>query len=112
MRLMLVKGGEFLRSRAGRLSLRYVLLCAVVAASLGVGFHHLNIRLFERNKAEEKLTVLELVDAFVGRYSAIPSPDLGSAAPVPATFRAESIEMFNARRAGPCRGGITIHLSD
>jgi hypothetical protein len=52
--------------------------------------------LFFDQKAHEKATALQLVDAFVTTYSRVRSqfwPD----APVPATFRAHSIEGFNKK---------------
>ncbi len=68
---------------------------SVVAAS---GFYRASLEYFIANKTEEKATAMQLVDAFVSNYSRLRN-DLGAAhAPVPATFRARSIELFNHER--------------
>jgi methyl-accepting chemotaxis protein len=52
------------------------------------------LKTFVAQKADEKATALELVSAFVTTYSSVRS-QFGQDAPVPATFRAHSIESFN-----------------
>jgi diguanylate cyclase (GGDEF)-like protein/PAS domain S-box-containing protein len=54
---------------------------------------------FVAHKSEEKATALRLVDAFVTTYSSVRA-QLGGSAPVPATFRAHSIEAFAKQLAG------------
>ena len=51
---------------------------------------------FFDQKAHEKATALQLVDTFVTTYSRVRS-QFGPDAPVPATFRAHSIEGFNKK---------------
>jgi signal transduction histidine kinase len=74
----------------------------VVAFSIGVGVtsYKLSVYWFETNKFEEQVTALRLVDAFVANYSDLRGAQLDSGAPVPATFRAHSIERFNRARIG------------
>jgi diguanylate cyclase (GGDEF)-like protein/PAS domain S-box-containing protein len=88
---------RFLRSRSGRAFLVHLGLCAVLSATIGCGFYYVSLNWFVEHKSEEKITALRLVDAFVTNYSAVRS-QLGTAAPVPATFRAHSIEGFNKQR--------------
>jgi len=90
---------RFLRSKSGRWFLLYLVFCGVVSAAVGCGIYQFSTRWFEEHKSEEKLVALRLVDAFVTNYSAVRS-QLGSKAPVPATFRAHSIESFS-KSAGP-----------
>jgi signal transduction histidine kinase len=66
---------------------------------VGYGFYYSNLNWFKQHKSEEKITALQLVDAFVTTYSSIRS-ELGPNAPVPATFRAHSIERFNQQSSG------------
>src|SRR5437762_5956651 len=85
---------QFLRSKSWRAFQAYLLLCISLAVAVGYGFYYSNLNWFKQHKSEEKITALQLVDAFVTTYSAIRS-ELGGTAPVPATFRAHSIERFN-----------------
>ena len=87
-------GKHFLRSRSGRAFLLHLGLCAVLSAAVGCGFYYASLNWFEEHKSEEKVIALRLVDAFVTNYSAIRS-QFGASAPVPATFRAHSIDAFN-----------------
>jgi PAS domain S-box-containing protein len=90
---------RFLHSKPGLGFVQFLAGCAVVAIALAVGFHQLNLGLFEENKGEEKLTALKLVDSFVSEYSDLRS-QLGADAAVPATFRAHAIDRFN-KKADP-----------
>jgi diguanylate cyclase (GGDEF)-like protein/PAS domain S-box-containing protein len=89
--------GSFLRSRSGRALLLHLGLCAVLSAAVGCGFYYASLNWFKEHKSEEKIIALRLVDAFVTNYSAIRS-QFGTSAPVPATFRAHSIDAFNKQR--------------
>ena len=88
---------RFLSSRSGRGFLVYLALCAALCAAVGTGFYYSNLNWFKEHKSEEKIIALQLVDAFVTNYSAVRSK-LGTGAPVPATFRAHSIETFTKER--------------
>jgi PAS domain S-box-containing protein len=88
----------FLRSRAGSAFLRFVLVCGLLSAGVTYGFYRLSITSFTANKGEEKITALQLVEAFVANYSNLRSELGADKAPVPATFRAHSIELFNKAR--------------
>ncbi|MGP0089982.1 MAG: EAL domain-containing protein [Xanthobacteraceae bacterium] len=85
---------RFFRSRSGRAFLLHLGLCAVLSAAVGCGFYYASLNWFKEHKSEEKIIALRLVDAFVTNYSAIRS-QFGASAPVPATFRAHSIDAFN-----------------
>ncbi len=85
---------SFLRSRSGQGLALYLCLCTLIAGGVGWGFYSSSLSWFEEHKSEEKITALRLVDAFVQNYSEIRAK-VGTGAPVPATFRAHSIELFN-----------------
>jgi len=85
---------SLLRSRSGGVFLVYLAFCLVIAAGVGYGFYAASLSWFEAHKSEEKITALRLVDAFVQNYSDVRAK-VGGQAPVPATFRAHSIELFN-----------------
>ena len=88
----------FLRSRAGSAFLRFVLVCGLLSAGVTYGFYRLSLTSFTANKGEEKITALQLVEAFVANYSNLRSELGADKAPVPASFRAHSIELFNKAR--------------
>jgi signal transduction histidine kinase len=88
----------FLRSRAGGSFVKFIVLCALISAVFGYGIYHLSLRNYVATKSEEKITALALVDAFVRSYSRIREDFHDSKSPVPATFRAHSIELFNRLR--------------
>lgn len=90
--------GQFVRSRSGLLSIAIVGLVAGLSIMLAVASYRISVNWFETNKFEEKVTALRLVEAFVSNYTDLRSRQLGTAAPVPATFRAHSIARFNASR--------------
>jgi diguanylate cyclase (GGDEF)-like protein len=89
---------QFIRSKSGLALAMYLAFAAIVSAGVGYAFHSSTLEKFRTQKAEEKTTALRLVDAFVTAYSYVRS-QLGPDAPVPATFRAHSIEGFN-KQAG------------
>ncbi len=90
---------EFLRSRSGRGFVAYLLVCATLSAAVGYGFFYFSLNWFKEHKSEENFIALRLVDAFVTNYSAVRT-QIGKDAPVPATFRAHSIEAFNKGHDG------------
>jgi diguanylate cyclase (GGDEF)-like protein/PAS domain S-box-containing protein len=90
---------DFIRSWSGRGFLLHLILCAILSAGVGFGFYFFSLNWFKAHKAEEKAVALRLVDAFVTNYSALRS-QFGANAPVPATFRAHSIESFNKGMSG------------
>jgi hypothetical protein len=90
---------QFIRSRSGQLLLMYLAWAALVSGGIGYGFYHSSLQKFLAHKAEEKVTALRLVEAFVTTYSGLRS-EFGPNAPVPATFRAHSIESFNRTVGG------------
>jgi diguanylate cyclase (GGDEF)-like protein/PAS domain S-box-containing protein len=94
---MRVSAKGFFHSRS-RLGLGvHLIFCALISLTTAFGFYSSSLSWFKEHKSEEKITALRLVDAFVTNYSAIRS-SFGADAPVPASFRAHSIEMFNAGR--------------
>ena len=90
----LARGARFLGSRSGQGFIIFLCFCQLLAAGIGYGFYASNLRLFKEHKAEEKVTALQLVDAFVNEYTALRG-QIAPNAPVPATFRADSIAAFN-----------------
>jgi diguanylate cyclase (GGDEF)-like protein/PAS domain S-box-containing protein len=88
---------RFLATKSGLGLLLHLALCAALSAAIGCGFYYSSLSWFKAHKSEEKVTALQLVDAFVTNYSAVRSK-LGGDAPVPATFRAHSIELFDGMR--------------
>jgi signal transduction histidine kinase len=88
----------FLHSREGNGWIAVLLFSAALSFVAAYGFYQSSVRSFVNNKSDEKTTAMRLVDAFVSNYSAV-RHDFGSdAAPVPASFRARSIELFNQSR--------------
>jgi methyl-accepting chemotaxis protein len=84
----------FIRSKSGRMLLIFLLLSAAISAGAAGYFYHASLKTFVDQKADEQATALHLVDAFVTTYARFRS-QFGQTAPVPATFRAHSIDGFN-----------------
>jgi signal transduction histidine kinase len=98
---MMVTGkslNAFLGSKAGSSFWKVILFSFVLAVSLGTGFYYSSLSRFVANKSQEKITALQLVDAFVTNYASLLNQFPADSAPVPATFRAHSIERFNKAR--------------
>jgi PAS domain S-box-containing protein len=90
----------FIRSKTGSRFLKFVCFCAVLTGGIGYGVYSFSIAAFTANKSEEKITALQLVDAFVTNYADMRTKFGNDSAPVPATFRAHSIDLFNKARSG------------
>jgi signal transduction histidine kinase len=90
----------FLRSSEGNGWIGILLFSAALAFVSAYGFYQVSVQSFVANKSDEKTTAMQLVDAFVTNYSDLRRQLNGGAAPVPATFRAHSIERFNKSRSG------------
>jgi PAS domain S-box-containing protein len=91
----LARCARFLGSRSGQGFILYLCLCQLLAAGVGYGFYASNLSWFKEHKSEEKITALQLVDAFVNTYAAVRAQLSADKAPVPATFRADAITAFN-----------------
>ena len=91
---------HFAGSRTGRGYLTFILFCALFSFGIGYAFYQANLHFYTVSKREEKITALQLVDAFVNQYSDIRNELRSDKAPVPATFRAHAIELFNRSRDG------------
>jgi signal transduction histidine kinase len=89
----------FLESREGFGWIVIATFAAVLAVVAGCGFYEVSLGTYVDNKTDEKGTALELVDAFVSNYSNLRREFGNDSAPVPATFRAHSIELFNRTRS-------------
>src|SRR6266852_4060766 len=79
---------EFVWSRPGSGFIKFALFSTLLAAGVGYGTYSLNLRWYVANKGEEKITALQLVDAFVTNYSDIRGRFNSDEVPVPAMFRA------------------------
>jgi signal transduction histidine kinase len=90
----------FLRSPEGNGWIGILLFSAALAFVAAYGFYQASVRSFVANKSDEKTTAMQLVDAFVTNYSDLRGQLSAANAPVPATFRAHSIERFNQSRSG------------
>jgi len=90
----------FLRSRAGANYWKLLCFSMVLAAGVGYGVYQFSVSAFTTSKTQEKVTALQLIDAFVTTYSNERTKFNAVDAPVPATFRAHSIELFNKVRQG------------
>jgi signal transduction histidine kinase len=88
----------FLRSKSGRAWCLLLALALLTSIAGGAALYRSNIHWFQTNKAEEAETALRLVEAMVSNYTDIRAVMLGDEGPVPAAFRAHSIERFNAAR--------------
>jgi PAS domain S-box-containing protein len=91
---------SFLGSRAGANFWRLLCFSAVLAVGVGYGIYQFSLSAFTTAKSEETITALQLTDAFVNTYSSERAKLSATEAPVPATFRAHSIELFNKVRQG------------
>src|SRR6185437_5997755 len=89
---------SFLRSTVGRGFIIFALLCGVMSVGVGVASYYSTLDWFQVNKGEEKITAVQLVDAFVSAYTKMRTQYLKQEAPVPATFRAQAIARFNEAR--------------
>src|SRR5436190_1608209 len=85
---------QFMRSKSGLALAMYLAFAAAVSTGVAYEFYSSGREKFRSQKADEKTTALRLVDAFVTTYSSVRA-QLTPDAPVPATFRAHSIQSFN-----------------
>jgi len=83
-----------------------VSLALILGAIMGFGYYQLSWSLLQDSKTKEKATILRLTDAFVTTYSGVRSSAFNKEAPVPATYRAHSIEAFN--RNAPRGDAISV----
>jgi methyl-accepting chemotaxis protein len=90
---------RFVRSRTGRAFAVYLALSAALCAVAADYFSSTSLQSHLAQKADETVTALRLVDAFVTNYSRLRA-QFGASSPVPATFRADAIAAFN-KQAGP-----------
>jgi methyl-accepting chemotaxis protein len=85
---------RFVRSKTGRAFFIYLALSGGLCFAVAHYFYNTSLEAHLAQKADENVTALRLVDAFVTNYSRLRS-QFGQDAPVPAAFRAHSIESFN-----------------
>ena len=64
---------RFMGSRSGRGFLVHLGVCAALSVAVGCGFYYFSLNWFQEHKSSEKITALQLVDAFVTNYSALRS---------------------------------------
>jgi methyl-accepting chemotaxis protein len=85
---------SFVRSKTRLTFVAYLVLSGAISIFVASYLYTSNLKAHLTQKAEENTTALRLVDAFLTTYSQIRG-QFGSNAPVPATFRATSIDRFN-----------------
>jgi hypothetical protein len=85
---------DFIRSKTGRAFFIYLVLSCGICIAAANYFYNDRLETHLTQAADENVTALRLVDAFVTTYSSVRS-QYAQDAPVPATFRAHSIENFN-----------------
>jgi signal transduction histidine kinase len=88
----------FFGAREGKGLITILLFAAALSVVAATGFYRASLASFIANKTDEKATAMQLVDAFVNYYSNLRADFHGSDVPVPATFRARGVEMFNQGR--------------
>src|SRR5690242_17268496 len=88
----------FFRSKTGFAFAVYLALAGAISVAVAHYFYSASLTSHLAQKADENVTALRLVDAFVTNYSRLRA-QFGSDSPVPATFRADSIGAFN-KQAG------------
>jgi len=88
----------FVRSKSARTLALFLIVLAGISAAVAHYGYKSNLKTFLDQRAAEETTALQLVDAFVTNYSRLRA-QFGGDAPVPATFRAHSIDAFN-KKAG------------
>jgi methyl-accepting chemotaxis protein len=89
---------SFARSRAGFVLMAYLIFSAAISIFVANYFYDSNLKAHLTQMAEENTTALRLVDAFLATYSHLRG-QFGPDAPVPATFRAASIDRFNKQHS-------------
>ncbi len=98
----------FLGSREGNGWIAILLFTAALSFVAAYGFYQSSVRSFVKSKSDEETTAVRLIDAFVDNYSALRSDLRDDSAPVPATFRAHSIDRFN-RSGGGLASTLRLH---
>jgi signal transduction histidine kinase len=86
---------RFLRSREGNGWVGILLFAAALSFAAAFGFYQASLKSFVAGKIDEKLTALQLVDAFVGNYAGLRSSWGGDNAPDASEFRARALEQFD-----------------
>jgi methyl-accepting chemotaxis protein len=91
---------SFVRSKTGLTFVVYLILSGTISILVANYLYNSNLKAYLTQKAEENTTALRLVDAFLTSYAQIRG-QFGPDAPVPATFRATSIDRFNKQHTAP-----------
>jgi len=86
----------FLGSREGNGWIGILLFSAALAFASAFGFYQASLKSFVASKVNEKLTAMQLVDAFVGDYAKLRGSLDGDWAPTASAFRAQSLASFNS----------------
>jgi signal transduction histidine kinase len=89
---------SFFRSPEGNGWIGILLFSAALSFVAAYSFYQASVRSFVVSKSDETTTAMQLVDAFVTNYSNVRHQMGTNEAPVPSTFRAHSIELFNKSR--------------
>ena len=90
----------FFRSREGNGWIGILLFAAALAFAAAFGFYQASLKSFVAGKIDEKLTAVQLVDAFMGNYAKMRN-SLGRGVEDDATFRARALQQFNTAPGVP-----------
>ena len=102
---------DFWAHDRGKCFILYLCFCQLLAAGIGYGFYVSNLSWFKEHKSEEKITALQLVDAFVNSYCGAAHPAFGEQRAgagdlprrlhsPPSTRRMASDSIFNLQMVG------------
>ncbi|MCH8239442.1 MAG: DUF3365 domain-containing protein, partial [Proteobacteria bacterium] len=86
------------KNTSPRIWISLVILALITSGSLSYTYYSSSYEKYLLRKSEEITTVIELVAAFVSTYSEHRTGQTGVSLPVPATFRAAALEIFDKKR--------------
>ena len=101
----------FLRSREGNGWAGILLFSAALSFAAAFGLYQASLKSFVASKIDEKLTAMQLVDAFVGDYAKLRGSLDGDRAPAAPAFRAQSLASFNQSRT-TCKSVLRLRWVD
>ena len=88
-----------------------VILSGLIGSVVGFSYYKNGVETFQERTTEEKNTILDLIGAFISSYGDLKNKSSNRenpSLPVPATFRANALEIFNKTRIG--RGATEVEM--